>query len=275
MVRKGDIYAFLVGFAFIFFIGTYFASKSFFPSLYGGLFSSDGAPLSTDDTKKDYPHLQSIDPASLSQKISNGDSIRIIDLRPEEAYRREHINGSQNLTLSSLTSDTDILSVLVIATNDVLTSETIENIMSKHPGSFVLLDGGIEAWKSAHYPIISIGDPKSFSDQSKVLYISPEELRKTLEISNDTIFLIDVQNESAFRERHISGAMNLPLDRIEMEIEKIKPPIARTVVVYGSNDLESFQAGVRISDLGAFPVKTLSGNDHLMSKSGLPLDSSR
>lgn len=41
--------------------------------------------------------MSKISPAVLDERLSNGDSPYVLDIRPREAYQRDHIDGSRNV----------------------------------------------------------------------------------------------------------------------------------------------------------------------------------
>jgi rhodanese-related sulfurtransferase len=275
--RKNDVYAVALGGALVLLVGAYFIGKS--------MTGDDAASSEMDEASqkaaredafyeaiKTSPFIEADD---LTQKIKNGDKVQFVDIRSPEEYAVEHIKDSRQLVagaFDNLSINQGEIAVIVFSEDDIASFETAKNVFDRKSFPYFFLRGGLAAWKVAGNPTISIGDPRSFVDQSKIIYISPEDLALLLDVDQESVFLIDVQSKEDFRKGHIKGAMNLPLDELEDRISKVRTPVGKTVVVYGKTDVASFQAGVRISDLGAMAVRTLSGNDHLTAGSGLPID---
>ncbi|RUM41188.1 MAG: hypothetical protein DSY80_09225 [Desulfocapsa sp.] len=62
-------------------------------------------------------------------------------------------------------------------------------------------------------------------------YITPPELRKKLEESPQSIFVLDVRNMESYNESHIEGAVNISIDNVFHENNISKIPIDKQVVV--------------------------------------------
>lgn len=257
----------LIGGLLIVAVGVYFISKSIF---------FQDTDLSTNfesaETLERTP-VPLIAPDVLLKKIQNGDALALVDVRPQEAYTLEHIAHTLSLPIGSLPNFSpakDEMAVIIFSENEDDVFETAKNIMSEKSFAYYFLKGGFEGWKSMNAPTVSIGDPNSFVDQSKVTYLSAEEFKKILAQNTPLPFILDVQAEDNFKKRHLVGSTNIPLDQLEKRIGEI--PVGKQIVVYGEDDLASFRGGVRLSDLGIFSARTLTGGKYLSGLSGLPLE---
>lgn len=276
--KRSDVYAVALGVALMLFVGAYFVGKSFSGGESGVLSEEDELARKAEleeqfsEATKDASFIEA---DALTQKIKNGDKVQFVDIRSPEEYEVEHIKGSQRLGAGSFEGfsvNQGEIAVIIFSEDDLASFETAKNVFKRKSFPSFFLRGGLSTWKIAGNPTVSIGDPRSFVDQSKVVYISPEDLALLLDVDQESVFLIDVQSKEDYRKGHIKGAMNIPLDELEKRIFQVRTPVGKTVIVYGKTDVASFQAGVRISDLGAMSVRTLSGNDHLSASSGLPID---
>lgn len=262
-----DKKALIVGSILILFVGVYFISRSV-------LRDGDTETIQsvvTDDTEKE--STPTITPDVLWKKIQNGDKIAVIDIRSETAFENDHIAHSRFVpigSLSNLSAEKDETIVIVVSESDLQTMETAKNIMEQKSFPFFFLKGGIEAWESLGAPIISIGDPNSFIDQSKVNYIPLEALKTILKEDPSRIVLLDVQTTENYKKKHVMGAFHIPLPELERRSNEV--PFGRIIIVYGENADVSYQGGVRLFDLGIFTAQTLIGNTHLSSESGLVLE---
>lgn len=208
----------------------------------------------------------------LRQKILNGEKVSFLDIRGEESFRTEHIPHSLPVapgTLGTHTPGSGELLVVVFSAKDTRTLEVVKNTLKQKSSQVFLLEGGFEEWKRGGNQTISLGDPNSFIDQSKVTYIAPAEAVHVI-AENKDVFILDVQSEQNFQKKHVKGAKNIPLDQLEKRSQEIPP--AKNIIVYGESELASFQGGVRLSDLNVFTAKTLSGNSTFGAGSGLPLE---
>ncbi|QQS60902.1 MAG: rhodanese-like domain-containing protein [Candidatus Moraniibacteriota bacterium] len=194
-------------------------------------------------------------------------NLEALDLRSESDFYREHLINSINLTQNEITkyietlrSKNETKKVILLVTY-AEKSESL-SVITKYfttalPGIKVFsLSGGFEAWKNASYPTLRAGDPTNPIDQTKVEYIKSSEIL-TFITSKTNILTIDVRNPSDYTKDHLDITKNIPLQKLEIEKDSLSR--GQTIVVFGSNALESFQAGVRLFDMGFFQVYTLDG----------------
>ena len=263
-----DFRAIILGGMLVLLVGVYFIGRSiwFFYNQ-----KNEALKKSELQETKDVPLIS---PVTLREKIRNEEPFTLIDIRSREAYNIEHIPQAFSVpggNLSSFTPKDESVNVVIIySEEDKATLAVAKETLRKKKFPYFFLEGGFENWKSGSNQTLSSGDPTSFIDQSKVTFISAAELKTLLENSDAHVFLLDVQSESNFQKKHIRGAKNIPLEELEERAKEI--PAGREVVVYGSNELASFQGGVRLFDLNVFATKTLDGNANLTTASGLPLE---
>ncbi len=257
--------AFVAGGALIILVAGYFVIRNFWMN----------QPLDESETRATSSASEESTGASLIEqkvlqiKIQNKEPLDLIDIRDKAAYDLEHIPGSLSVPPASFQNFAPSAGrplIIISSAADPETDTIIRNLLAQKSAIYSFLDGGFEGWKAAGYPTISQGDPNSFVDQSKVTYITPAELKAKLQMG-ENIALLDVQNEASFRQVHLAGALNIPLSDLEKRKNEI--PLAQEIIVYGENELASFQGGVRLADLNYFSVRTLSGNDHLSASSSL------
>lgn len=255
-----------MGALLILLVGGYFVFRFFWNG--PGQDERGGQAALEEKAREESPEF--IEPKILSQKLQNKESLVLLDIRSREAYDAEHIPGSQWINASALgnfSADPEKAVVVIASAAEPSSLEVGQNMLSGKNFPFFFLRGGFEAWKLEGQQTLSRGDPESFVDQSKVTYMSPEELKALLQSGARNLVLLDVQSEENFRKSHLQGAINIPLTQLEVRKEEI--PVAKEIIVYGENELASFQGGVRLSDLRFFAVRTLTGNSHLSANSPL------
>ena len=62
-------------------------------------------------------------------------------------------------------------------------------------------------------------------------YITPSELRKILDESPQSIFVLDIRNMESYNESHIEGAVNISIEDVFHEKNRSKIPIGKQIVV--------------------------------------------
>ncbi|MGK2848866.1 MAG: rhodanese-like domain-containing protein [Minisyncoccota bacterium] len=263
-----DIKTLFFGGVLILLVSGYFLGKTFM----WGENEKNTLPVVSETKTEDIPW---IDAEVLLKKIQNGETVVLLDVRDEASFQTEHIAHARPMTLGTLNTfsppkNTDEAVVLILPHDNANILEAIHNIFRQKSLSYFVLKGGIENWKNKQLPTVTIGDPNSFVDQSKITYIVFEEYQKIKNEGLIPYFFLDVQNPDAFAKKHIQGALNIPLNELEKRVTEI--PANKKIIVYGENDLASFQAGVRLFDLGIFSVRTLRGNNYLTSESRFILE---
>lgn len=223
--------------------------------------------------KIDYPQISATD---LIKKIRNKENAKILDTRAEIDFQTEHIADSVNFSLDKLKESSlpfganDSIYILNYAGADAENNEAINILKNKNYNNVAVIVGGLDAWKSASGSALSFGNPSSFTDQAKVTFVSQEDFVKILKDKKDLIYILDVRNTKLFSENHIPGANNIFLDDLEKLKDKI--PIGKEIYIYGDNELDGFQAGVRLYDLNIYSAKVIKEGFAKWKEKGNPVE---
>lgn len=219
---------------------------------------ADYQSLVASEENADYP---TITPESLQKMLATpGEKFTIIDLRSRDAFTLSHIPNALSYP------DTSITTVSLPTNNKIIlvgneTDEELNNQIAKYLEelgiNFAFLKGGYAAWTEGNSAVVTTGDPTSFVDQSKVEFITTDELKKRFQ-AGEKLFILDVQSKENYQARHLKDAKNIPLNELESRTSEI--PSGSKIIVYGSNEAESFQAGITLFDLNIFGVEAISGS---------------
>ena len=109
--------------------------------------------------------------------------------------------------------------------------------------------------------------PKVLSRDNKVL--GSKEV--TLLINREPSMLVDVRSEVDFRAGHITNAINIPLDQIEVQINKITSNSKKNIIVYCQKGVRSAQAFRLLNKLGLPKLYTIEGGLDAWLKNNLPI----
>jgi len=90
----------------------------------------------------------------------NREALQIIDVRPNNAYTLHHIAESKNIPLSTLnelnlTQFEKNRPVLLVADAGAQTNEAVTKLKALAFLEIMVLDGGLEGWKAAGFPLQS------------------------------------------------------------------------------------------------------------------------
>lgn len=263
---KKNIQALTIGILGIFFVGVFFIAKSFW--------SADEQATSTDNENSPQTaegNRKTLTTTELQAKMTRNEKLLLVDIRTPEEYNTKHIPKSRSFPSDNLTNfqkEDGVLTVIIGSVTNPEANALAQEILANKNIEAWFLAGGFEEWSAKGFPVISQGNPRDFVDQSKVTFITKENLTPLIGQAN--VLVLDTQSEENFQKKHIRGALHIPLQEIEKRVSEINS--TKRIVVYGENELESFRAGVRLFDLNFFGVETLRGNDHLNPGSPLPLE---
>lgn len=209
----------------------------------------------------DTESAKSIESSELFKMILSNSKPILIDIRSPEEFNHEHIQDSKNIsaaTLSEALRSMDKGKTYVIVSGGLsLENQNSLSVIFRENGieNSLYLRGGLPVWKSVYNPIVSDGDPTSFTDQAKVTYIKSDGLNKLI-TADQNLFIIDLRKSGQFKESHIKNSVNIFLDNLENENKKILP--GKKIILYDNDGLWAFKGAVRLNDLGFFNVLTLS-----------------
>jgi len=207
--------------------------------------------------------LPVISAKEVQSKIKNKESIKIIDIRAEIDYKNEHIVDSIGAPAENFgqfdiftNNNGNNIYVLSYSGNEQFNGQFARKLRENKIENFSFISGGLEEWKKNFGQTISYGNPALFTDQSKVNFISPDDLKNVID-TNYPCFILDIRSQKLFLQGRVKNAVNIPLDEIEKRRQEI--PSFKEIFLYGENEIEEFYAGVRLFDLGFFATKILDG----------------
>lgn len=84
---------------------------------------------------------------------------------------------------------------------------------------------------------------------------------------NKDIFLLDVRSEQEFKEGHIEGAVNIPIQLLQSKAKDIIPSLSTPIICCCASGNRSLISSVVLEDLGFTDVTNLRGgyNDYCLS----------
>ena len=127
----------------------------------------------------------------------------------------------------------------------------------------------MDAWKELIGNTVTFGNPESFVDQTKVSYMTADELKKYLE-TDDSPFVLDVRTGEEYSGGHVPGAVNIPFEDIEKRRDEI--PTNRSLALVGIGELQEFQAAVQIYDLKLITPFVVKGAMTEWTKKNYPIE---
>lgn len=249
-----------IGILLILLIGIYFFGKSVWQERKQS--QAEYQKLAGGTEEVSYPTLT---PESVQKMMSTpNEKFTVIDIRPRAEYSLSHLPNALSYPNEDITAvnlpDTKI--IIVGSESDETLNNKLARYLTDKGANFAFLKGGLSAWTSLNHQVVTTGNPGSFVDQSKIKYVSTDDLKKRFQ-AGENIFILDVQPANNFRQKHLTGAVNIPLNELERRIQEL--PSGQKMVIYGTNEAEAFQAGITLFDLNVFGAEVITGDQVLNS----------
>lgn len=105
--------------------------------------------------------------------------------------------------------------------------------------------------------------------KQRIAEISPDDARRVLE-GGDAV-LIDVREESDWREGHVEGATHLRRGEIELEIEEQVPDLKKPIICYCGGGSRSALVAESLQKMGYENVRSMAGGLRAWKEAGLPM----
>jgi rhodanese-related sulfurtransferase len=113
---------------------------------------------------------------------------------------------------------------------------------------------------------------------SGLLLVIPNRSKKIISvkesvvlINRQPIIMIDVRNANEFKTARIDNSLNIPLDQLAENIDKLKKNPNKTIVVYCQKGFRSAQAVKILYKLGINNAVSIEGGLDAWQKDNLPL----
>ncbi|MGQ0772777.1 MAG: sulfurtransferase [Nitrososphaerota archaeon] len=223
-----------------------------------------------------------IDADSLRSELRDN-SVRVIDVRRKEDYKKDHIPKSVNLPLADLLSDDSPERVVKIAQSFGIDDQTPVVVYDDTFGALAsrvawtlqylghsdvsLLDMTYGQWKSLGLETDT--KEQSFDPKSHSLHLKPEIMATAdyLEKAKDAknVILIDNRERLNYLEQHIPGAINIPYRTLASEgrVLRTKDELKRLLQNRGINeDSEIITYCGSVGTLSGLAYYALKSVDH-------------
>ncbi|MFA4817436.1 MAG: rhodanese-like domain-containing protein [Parcubacteria group bacterium] len=261
--NKQNTLALIVGFGLIIIIAIFTIFKPFSDTIEKAPNDYAQSPTTSSDSKQ-------ISSEDLLKKIQAKESLAIIDVRSSDEFKNEHILDSQNIPADNFAASIEKLDknknyVIVDDRNENIGAAMAADLTQKEFKNVYYLTGGFPSWKSQLNPTISAGNPNSFTDQSKVSYLTSDQL-KAMFAAEKNLYIIDVRKSDALAQGHLKGAVNIFLDDLEKRRGEI--PSGKKIVLYDTDGLWAFQGAVRLFDMNILNVYALSDGFNTWTQKG-------
>lgn len=223
------------------------------------------------------------DAESLSSEIYDGNT-RIIDVRRENEYKKNHIVNSVNLPLSDLLYDdtpdrvikliekcgigNDTNVIIYDDTFGALASRLAWNLQYIGHNNVSLLDITYSKWLSLDYDVNN--KLSTFDTEHHSLHIDQNIISTTdyveKNLNNDNIIILDNRERLNFLEQHIPNSINIPYKTLSTPNKILKPKDELTRLLknrnISNNEIITYCGSVgTLSGLAYYALKSIDIND--------------
>lgn len=167
--------------------------------------------------------------ASLKEYMDKDIPYVLVDIRPLDEAKKEHIKGAVSVPLKGIEKSKDRFpadkKAPIIIYCDVTKLSEEAFIIARKWGysNLTYLAGGIEAWKKAGNPVVS-GDLATtivYVPKPRPGEISIEEFKKIAETKPADKFILDVRDVDEASSGMLVGARNIPAKDISSKLSEI------------------------------------------------------
>jgi rhodanese-related sulfurtransferase len=196
-----------------------------------------------------------VDSVKLKSMIGSGEKFLLIDARTKEEFEEAHIVKAVSVPekkfeelSSSLPADKS--THLVIYCNGVKCGKSKKVAAKAAAAGYTnisLYNEGFPVWEELAYPITA---GTEYGKKIETAKLKPAELRKLIESGSQEVVIVDVRDEQEFREGHIPGAINIPVETFALKSGVL--PKEKQIVVYCNTGGRSYTAYRKLIQL-AYP----------------------
>ncbi|MEW6739435.1 MAG: rhodanese-like domain-containing protein [Nitrospirota bacterium] len=162
----------------------------------------------------------------------------LIDIRPADAAKKEHIKGAVSIFLSELAQAKDGFPadkkapIIICCDTQKLSEDAFKIVRKWGYSNLAYLAGGIEAWKKAGNPVASneLKTAIVYVPKPKPGEISVDDFKKIAETLPPDKLILDVRDKDETMRGIIKGAKNIPAKDAASRLSEI--PKDREIIIH-------------------------------------------
>lgn len=172
------------------------------------------------------------------------DEVVVVDVRPAEQYKEKHLKHAINVTLDEIKADPEVLSeyketpIILYCNSGKMSGEAAQ----------ILAENGYK-------DITNAAGVKEYEYQNLASFESITA-KKFLEMKNDAT-VVDARPAKDYDEGHIDGAVSVPFDAVEENMDKI--PEGKPVIAYCFTGNKSSEVATKLAEKGYEVYNVLEG----------------
>ena len=208
----------------------------------------------------------------LQQKEEMKD-LTLVDVRSNHDFLQKHIDGAINIPFPHVglkPLPKEGRTVLYCHGHPCpLGGRAAKELEQKGYENIWVLKGGLAEWERLGYPIFISPDTK-VSSTGKCMELPPLSMKELrARIKSKDVRILDVRTAEAFKGGHLSGAKNIPLDKLEANPLIISKEVEW--VIYDRHPKRGKEAVLLLQEAG-FKARSFPGSLAVWSALGYPLE---
>lgn len=191
----------------------------------------------------------------LKAMIEENKAFLLIDARTKEEYQEAHIVGSQSIPEKTFEESSSLLptskdQLMVFYCNGVKCGKSKKAATKAAAMGYknILIYGeGFPVWEEKGNKIVPGPD---YAKKIETAKISPSDLKKLIDSGNKDFVIVDVRDETEYKEGHIPSAVNIPAESFALKSDVL--PKEKKIIVYCNTGGRSYMAYRKLMKL-AYP----------------------
>jgi rhodanese-related sulfurtransferase len=191
----------------------------------------------------------------LKAMIEEKKDFLLIDARTKEEYQEAHIANALSIPENKFEEAASILpanknSLIVFYCNGVKCGKSKKAAKKADAMGYnnILVYGeGFPVWEEKGNKIVPGPD---YAKKIETAKISPSDLKKLIDSANKDFVIVDVRDETEYKEGHIPSAINIPAESFAVKSEVL--PKEKKIIVYCNTGGRSYMAYRKLMKL-AYP----------------------
>ena len=226
-------------------------------------------PMNVKMNQEGYNHIENILRKSLNpldtdefEKLANQSGVLILDVRNQIQFAEEHIPGSIFIGIDGGFAPWvgaivgDVKRPILLITPKGREKETITRLARVgFDNALGFLEGGLSSWKVKGKKTDSVSTIEASKLGKKIF---------------DQTKIIDVRKNSEFSNGHLKNALNIPLDQLSENFDKI--PLEGNFFVHCAGGYRSMIASSILKSRGIDSMTDIIGGFSAIKSSGIPIE---
>ena len=226
-------------------------------------------PMNVKMNQEGYNHIENILRKNLNpldtdefEKLANQSGVLILDVRNQIQFAEEHIPGSIFIGIDGGFAPWvgaivgDVKRPILLITPKGREKETITRLARVgFDNALGFLEGGLSSWKVKGKKTDSVSTIEASKLEKKIF---------------DQTKIIDVRKNSEFSNGHLKNALNIPLDQLSENFDKI--PLDGNFFVHCAGGYRSMIASSILKSRGIDSMTDIIGGFSAIKSSGIPIE---